>query len=66
MLDAWFLVVVTVATLVTFSAGGVTVVGAFLWADPLTTAQQKALDAANNVFMIGAGAILGLLGGYAG
>ena len=65
MLDAWFLVVLAVATLVTFSAWAVTLVGAFFWTDPLTTAEQQALGTANNVLLIGAGSILGLLSGYA-
>ncbi len=63
---ARFLVVFGVATLVTLVAGATILLGAFLWGDPLSTAQQQALDAANKVFLIGAGSILGLLGGQAG
>jgi hypothetical protein len=66
MLQTWFLLVLTVAALITFAAWGVTLVGAFPWSDPLSTAQQQALDAANKIFLIGAGSILGLLGAHAG
>jgi hypothetical protein len=59
---ARFLVVLGVATLVTLIAGATILLGAFLWGDPLSTA----LDAVNKVFLIGAGLILGLLGGQAG
>lgn len=59
-----FLVVLTIATLVTIAAGTTMLLGAFLWDDPLTTAQQQALDSASKVFLIGAGSILGLLGGH--
>jgi hypothetical protein len=61
-----FHVVLGVATVVTLAAGAAMLVGAFLWGDPLSTAQQQALDAANKVFLIGAGSIIGLVGGHAG
>jgi hypothetical protein len=61
-----FHLVLGVATAVTLAAGACMLVGAFFWGDPLSTAQQQALDAANKVFLIGAGSILGLLGAYAG
>ncbi len=61
-----FHVVLGVATVVTLAAGAAMLVGAFLWSDPLSTAQQQALDAANKVFLIGAGSIIGLVGGHAG
>lgn len=61
-----FYLVLGVATAVTLAAGAGMLVEAFLWGDPLSTAQQQALDAANKVFLIGAGSILGLLGAHAG
>jgi hypothetical protein len=61
-----FHLILGVATVVTLAAGAGMLVGAFLWGDPLSTAQQQALDAANKVFLIGAGSIIGLVGGHAG
>jgi len=66
MRKARFHVILGVATFVTLVAGSVMLVGAFLWGDPLTIAQQQTLDAANKVFLIGASSIFGLLGGSAG
>jgi hypothetical protein len=60
-----FLVVLGVALLVTFACGTVMLAGAFWWKDPLTTTQQQAFEAANKIFLVGAGSILGLLGGHA-
>lgn len=64
MLYEW-LILLCVAALITLAAGSVVLVGAFSWPDPLTNAQEQALDAANKVFLIGVGSILGLLGGHA-
>jgi hypothetical protein len=60
-----FLLILMVALFVTFSCGAVMLTGALMWKDPLTTTRQQAFEAATKIFLVGAGSILGLLGGQA-
>jgi len=52
-----------VAVALTILCGGVALLGAFLWNDPLTTTQTATFEAALFLFTFGAGTLLGLIGG---
>ena len=62
-MDTRFLVVLVVALAVTFACGAIMLAGALFWNDPLSSTQQQTFEAASKIFLIGAGSLLGLLGG---
>jgi hypothetical protein len=61
-----FLVVLFVTLLVTIAAGGVALVGAFWWPDPMTSAQEQTFAVAAKIFETGAIYLFGLLAGRLG
>ena len=52
-----------VAVALTILCGGIALLGALLWNDPLTTTQEATFEAALSLFTFGAGTLLGLIGG---
>jgi hypothetical protein len=52
-----------VATALTILCGGIALLGALVWVDPLTTTQEATFRAALSLFTFGTGTLFGLIGG---